>query len=99
MFLITLQNVESNVYLFADDAKIHKSINSLNDHNILQHDIDNLTKWSSNWHLTLNSDKCKVLKVAKKTFKEYDNVMQNYTLQFILPGERLGSYFKFEAAL
>ena len=46
--------------LFADDAKIYKSINSLNDHDILQHDINNLTKWLSDWILTLNSDKCKV---------------------------------------
>ena len=39
--------VRSNMYLFADDAKICKSINSLNDHDNHQHDIDNLTKWSS----------------------------------------------------
>ena len=37
-------SIKSHVYLFADDAKIYKSINSLNDHDILQHDIDNLTK-------------------------------------------------------
>ena len=36
-------SVESNVYLFTDDAKIYKNIDSLNDHDILQH-IDNLTK-------------------------------------------------------
>ena len=35
-------SVESNVHLFADDGKIYKSINSLNNHDILQHDIDNL---------------------------------------------------------
>ena len=42
-------SVKSNEYLFADDARIYKSINSLNDH-----DIDILTKWYSDWLLTLN---------------------------------------------
>ena len=71
-------SVKSNVYLFADDAKIYKSINSLNDHDILKHDIDDLTKWSSDLLFTFNPDKCKVEKVAN-TSKDYDYVMQNHT--------------------
>ena len=51
-------SVKSNVYIFADDNKIHKNINSPNDHDILQHiDIDNLTEWSFGWLLTINPDK------------------------------------------
>ena len=42
-------SVESNVYLCIDGAKIYNSINSVNEHDILQHDIDNLIKWSSDW--------------------------------------------------
>ena len=68
-------SVESNEYLFSDDAKIYKSISSLNDHDILQHVIDNLTKWSSDCLLTFNPDKCKVLKVVTNTFNDYDYVM------------------------
>ena len=59
--------VKLNVYLFADDAKIYKSINSLNDH-----DIDKLIKWSSDWFLTFNCDKCKFLTVVDNTFEDYD---------------------------
>ena len=58
-------SAKSNVYLFDDDAKIYKSINSLNDHDILQHDIHNLTKWSLDWLMTINPDKLKVLKVGR----------------------------------
>ena len=60
------------MHLFAGDARIYKSINSLYDHDILKHDICNLTKWSSEWLLTFNPDKCKVLKVAKNTLRDYD---------------------------
>ena len=76
-------SVESNEYLFTDDANIYKSINSLNDHGILQHDIANQAKWSSDWFFTFSPDKCKVLKVVKSSFMDYDYVLQNHTLQFI----------------
>ena len=92
-------SVRSNVYPFADDAKIYKRINSLNDHDILQHNIDNLTKWSSDWLLTLNPDKSKVLKVAKNTFKDSDYVMQNHTLQFISQEKYLGVILNYKMSL
>ena len=62
-------SVNSNVYLFADDAKIYESIASLSDHVILQHGIDHLTRWSSDWLLIFNPDKCNDLKVAENTFR------------------------------
>ena len=46
------------IFYLADDAKIYESINLLNDHDDLQHDIDDLTKWSSDWLLAFNPDKC-----------------------------------------
>ena len=88
-------SVKSNMYLFADDAEIYKIINSLNDHDILQHNIDNLTKWSSVWLLTPNPDKCNVLAVVTKTVGDYDYVMQNHTLQFISQEKDLGVIFNY----
>ena len=78
------------MYHFANDAKVYKSTNTLNDHDILQHDIAKLTKWSSDWLLTFYPDKCKVLKVVKNTFMDYDYVMQKQTLQFISQEKDLG---------
>ena len=63
------------MYLFADDAKIYKSFNSLNDHDILHYYIDDLPKWHSDWLLTFNPDKCNVFEVAKHSFKDYDYVI------------------------
>ena len=82
------------MYLFADNAKINKSINSVNDHDIFQHDSDNLTKWSSDWLLNFNPDKCEVLKVVKNNFRDYDCHCESYLAVYI-PGERFGGYFKF----
>ena len=49
--------------MFADDQKIHnKSFN----HDIVQIDINNMLKWSSNWCLYLNTNKCSVLHSGEK---------------------------------
>ena len=90
-------SIKSNVHLSADDGKIYKSINSLNDHDILwhdilQHDIDNLAKWSSDWLLKLNPNKCNVWKVVKNTLMDSDYIMQSY-LAVHIPGEKLGVIF------
>ena len=53
--------VRSMCQLFADDAKIFRSIKSLDDNKALQDDINNLTEWSARWQLPLNVTKCKSL--------------------------------------
>ena len=44
--------------LFADDAKIFKEIQCVNDCRLLQFDIDNMLLWCSNWRITINVKKC-----------------------------------------
>ena len=44
-----LDNVTSEVYMFADDTKMYKRINNITDHQELQMDISNLDLWSKNW--------------------------------------------------
>ena len=53
----------SQCKMFADDLKIHsKSFN----HDIVQMDINDMLKWSSNWCLYLNTNKCSVLHSGEK---------------------------------
>ena len=52
------ENIVSNVYMFADDTKVFKTINSPNDQHTLQNDLDYLTSWSSNCLLRFHPDKC-----------------------------------------
>ena len=56
---------EDVVKLFADDAKLSKSISSVEDAISLQKTVDKLVQWSDKWSLSLNSNKCKVLHLAK----------------------------------
>jgi hypothetical protein len=49
---------DTHIYLFADDTKLFRKINSDLDKHILQKDINNLVEWSNIWLLRFHPDKC-----------------------------------------
>ena len=61
--------VESLMKLFADDAKIFKAIESFKDISVIQEDINKLLKWSTEWQLPLNINKCKCIHYDKNNPK------------------------------
>ena len=58
-------NVISSILLFADDTKIFKEVNSIDDSLTIQKDIDKLESWSNDWLLKFHPDKCHVLTLGK----------------------------------
>ena len=54
----------TNLVLYADDTKIWRQINSIDDHIILQNDIDYLNQWSIANKMKFHPSKCKVLTVS-----------------------------------
>jgi hypothetical protein len=52
--------------MFADDTKVFKDINDIEDNKILQNDIQELENWSDKWLLRFHPDKCKVLSAGKQ---------------------------------
>ena len=54
------------VKLFADDAKLDKTINTVEDVSALQNCLDKMLAWSEHWALKLNVNKCKVLHVSRR---------------------------------
>ena len=63
-------NVESDVYMFADDTKLYRDIANQSDIEIIQNDINNLFKWSEKWLLRFHPDKCKVLSIIGKRHQQ-----------------------------
>ena len=59
--------VKSSVRLFADDCLLYREINSQNDHNKVQKDLENLEKWAENWGMRFNATKCYIMSIKKKT--------------------------------
>ena len=66
--------VDSFMKLFADDSKLFRAIESLDDIITIQNDINNLMDWSIKWQLPLNISKCKNLHYGK------NNPNHSYTM-------------------
>ena len=70
-----VQDLESGISLFADDAKVYRKISSPEDAETLQRDMDRLTEWSQKWLLSFNVTKCKTMHIG------YNNPRNDYHLQ------------------
>ncbi len=56
--------------LFADDTKLLGIIKNWSDLTTLQSDIDILVKWSQEWQMMFNEDKCKVMFFEKRHYNQ-----------------------------
>ena len=67
LYLNDLQEgISSQVRLLADDCILYREINTLNDCQDLQKDVNSLCNWESKWHMKFNIDKCYIMHVAHK---------------------------------
>ena len=57
---------QTNTPLYADDTKLHRTIVSVKDCDILQQDLTNFNTWSYVSNMKFNASKCKVLTVTRK---------------------------------
>jgi len=62
LFLIFINDIDkslvNNILKFADDTKIYGKVLSSEARERLQEDIDRLMKWSQDWQMQFNVDKC-----------------------------------------
>ena len=56
-----VSNIDSTIKLFADDAKMYRTIKTQEDSYTLLQDLKTLEEWSKKWLLQFNSSKCKIL--------------------------------------
>jgi hypothetical protein len=68
--------IASFIYLYADDTKVFRRIDSVLDRYELQRDLDQLAEWANKWQLRFNIDKCKVLHLggAKNPHESYSMI-------------------------
>jgi hypothetical protein len=59
-------NVTSNVRLFADDLILYRPINTPQDCDKLQDDINSLCNWERTWQMKFNTAKCFIMHVTHK---------------------------------
>ena len=88
LFLVFIDDLEeglmSEVLKFADDTKIFRRVDSEENREMLQRDLDRLVQWSEVWQMKFNVDKCKVMHLGR------GNSGGNY----VMNGGRLGTVGK-----
>lgn len=71
LFVLYINDLPDNIskgsfiYLFADDTKVFREIKSERDIEILNHDVNELVKWSNIWLLRFHPDKCVFMNIGK----------------------------------
>lgn len=71
LFLLYINNISSvlkhtKILLFADDAKIFKTIHSVSDALALQFDFDVFSVWCTKNGMELNINKCSIISFSQK---------------------------------
>lgn len=81
LFIIYINDIDAAVdtihcslLKFADDTKGIRTVNSDYDAKQLQKDLDNLSKWSSDWQMLFNLDKCHILHFGKSNPRHQYNI-------------------------
>ncbi|MDJ0596593.1 MAG: reverse transcriptase family protein [Pleurocapsa sp. MO_226.B13] len=78
-------SIQSSLSKFADDTKIGSVIESEDDVNKLQRDLNKLCEWTEKWQMRFNTDKCKVLSMGKvdqpRTYNLRGEVIGNSTCE------------------
>ena len=82
-----LDNITSDGFLYADDAKILRQITSRGDAEQLQSDIKTLEEWSRIWMLHFHPVKCHVLTMGK-----FENIM--HTHRYEICGQEMEHVFE-----
>jgi hypothetical protein len=80
LFLIYINDlpecVKSNVRLFADDTILYRQMNTPQDAQTLQEDLDRLVDWEQDWSMEFHPGKCNVIRVTRSN----NPIMNTYTL-------------------
>ena len=96
LFILYINDIDNAVdtmhcYMlkFADDTKGLHQVNNNSDGDKLQRDLDNLYKWSCDWQMLFNLDKCHILHFGK-TNPRYDYNINGYQLHHVDEEKDLG---------
>jgi hypothetical protein len=84
LFLIYVNDLECHVtsalFKFADDTKMLAAVKTAEDALTLQRDLRALCKWSEDWLMLFNNDKCKIMHFG------HDNVEMDYLINDVVLG-------------
>ena len=85
-------DIDSDIFLFADDTKIFRKIENQDDSDNLQEDLTKLQEWSNKWLLKFHPDKCKVVDISIRDRVHYSYFLDGIELEHSDVEKDLGVY-------
>ena len=79
-FDIPIKSICDILSKFADDTKVGRVVDSVDDSSEMQNAINKVLQWSNEWQMTFNVDKCKVMHFGRNNQK-YQYLMNGQPLQ------------------
>ena len=64
------ESITSKLLKFADDTKLFRDVSDINEVNLLRSDLKSLCKWSEEWQMLFNVEKCKVMHLGTNNPKQ-----------------------------
>ena len=85
----------STIMMYADDTKLYRKVTTLQDTQLLQVDINNLTKWSMKWNLRFNPLKCKFLNINPRRIQidEHNYLINDDMINHVTTEKDIGVHF------
>ena len=71
MFLLYVNDIgdktlpQASIKLFPDDCHLYRTINTREDEEQLQADLNTMIEWFNTWLMSFNADKCHLLKIKR----------------------------------
>ena len=72
--------INSPLCLFADDCLLYRVINSVEDTDRLQEDLNRLSEWADTWQLKFNVSKCTFICCTRSSPLTHDYILNDHTL-------------------
>ena len=86
--------VSSSIKLYADDVLIYRIINTEDDCEILQRDLDSLQSWAYKWNMSFNPVKCELIKITNRQSRIFfPYTIQNTLIREVTQAKYLGVTF------
>ena len=83
------EGLVNRILKFADDAKLMSRVGKQEEVELLQEDLNRLGNWSSEWGMSFNSEKCKIMHIGTNNQK-WDMSLQGKTLGEVKVEKYLG---------
>lgn len=84
-------NIDSTLYMYADDTKVYREIILPDDNRILQDDLNKMCKWSETWLLKFHPNKCNSIAIGNNEANhEYKLNIDNHTIEQVTEIKDIG---------